>query len=182
MKVGTKSLLWGCHQFVIHPVFVLVAWVELYRPDRPLRFALNPGRVAAAIVHDWGYWGCETMDGPDGELHPTTGASIMLHLTGSLKWRDEVLFHSRYLAAKWGQAPSNFCWVDKWATSLYPSWLWAVLAKLSGEGREYMGNGKYEIHIPGDKPTLTGLVRFHRRMRRFFSRKLRGYGFIVRKF
>ena len=45
MKLGTKSLLFGCHQFVLHPLFVLVAWWRLYgRPSWRM--------VVAIIVHD----------------------------------------------------------------------------------------------------------------------------------
>lgn len=29
MKIGTKSLLFGAHQFAIHPLFLFIAWWEL---------------------------------------------------------------------------------------------------------------------------------------------------------
>ena len=30
MKVGTRSLLFGSHQFMLHPLFVAIAWRRLY--------------------------------------------------------------------------------------------------------------------------------------------------------
>lgn len=71
MPIGTKSLLFGVHQIFIHPWFVALAWWKLYG------FPYDPRLWVAFIVHDWGYWGCPNMDGPEGEWHPATGAKIM---------------------------------------------------------------------------------------------------------
>ena len=30
MNIGTKSLLYGAHQFALHPFFVALAWRRLY--------------------------------------------------------------------------------------------------------------------------------------------------------
>ncbi|MCK5235828.1 MAG: hypothetical protein KAR06_02490, partial [Deltaproteobacteria bacterium] len=60
--VGTKSLLFGVHQFIWHPITVLIAWCKLYGwPTWP--------ELVCIIVHDWGYWGKPNMDGPEGEKH-----------------------------------------------------------------------------------------------------------------
>jgi len=184
MKLGTKSLLFGCHQFVIHPFFVLIAWKELYHPVSTKLYDktyLPPlwGRILAAVIHDWGYWGCQTMDGPCGDQHSVWGANAIHRLTGSYWWYEELLCHSRFFARRVGKAPSNFCWVDKWATSLYPSWLWATLAWMSGEGWEYLENDMYEIHRPGEKRTWANLYRFHIRLRNWTRDKLNNYGWMV---
>jgi len=160
MKVGTKSLLFGCHQFIIHPLFVLLAW------------AMQGGHVTwkmvlAIIVHDWGYWDCSMMDGEEGEAHPVVGAHITIILTRDVEIAEEVFFHSRFWAAKCDRPPSRLCWADKWGTALYPHWLWATLAYMSGEGWEYMGNPKYEIHDDRVGYNWWGLYEFHRRYRIF---------------
>lgn len=71
MKIGTKSVLFGAHQFLLHPLFVALAWWQLFG------FPWDPRLWVAFFVHDLGYWGKPNMDGPEGELHPLLGAKIM---------------------------------------------------------------------------------------------------------
>lgn len=62
MKTGTKSLLFGVHQFIWHPLTVLLAWIKLY--GWPAWEEL-----VCIIIHDWGYWGKSNMDGElDGSI------------------------------------------------------------------------------------------------------------------
>ncbi len=65
MRIGTKSLLYGAHQFILHPLFVALAWRRLYG-----RWPRDPRIWLAFVVHDWGYWGCSNLDGAEGKLHP----------------------------------------------------------------------------------------------------------------
>jgi hypothetical protein len=51
MKVGTKSVLFGAHCFLIHPFFVAAAWIKLYG------FPWDPRLWIAFFVHDLGYFG-----------------------------------------------------------------------------------------------------------------------------
>ncbi len=74
MKIGTKSVLFGAHQFLLHPLFVALAWTRLYG------FPWDPRLWVAFFVHDLGYWGKPNMDGPEGEEHPFLGARIMQRL------------------------------------------------------------------------------------------------------
>lgn len=74
MKIGTKSVLFGVHQFAIHPWFVAWAWWKLYG------FPFDPRLWVAFFVHDLGYLGMPNMDGPEGEEHPMLGAEIMRRL------------------------------------------------------------------------------------------------------
>lgn len=71
MKVGTKSVLFGAHCFFLHPIFVALAWINLYG------FPFDPRIWVAFFVHDIGYWGKPNMDGPEGETHVELGAKIM---------------------------------------------------------------------------------------------------------
>ena len=132
MNVGTKSLLWGSHQFVIHPIFVAFAWVRLYGWRDLWRWQL----WLCIVVHDWGYWGCVSMDGDDGLRHPERGAKIAYHLAGPL-WGAFSAGHSRSYAAEIGIATSRLMRADKLGTALYPLWLYALLCSLSGEWIEY---------------------------------------------
>lgn len=145
MTTGTKSLLFGVHQFAWHPVTVWIAWLRLYR-EAP------SWRVTACIVfHDWGYWGVKEMDGPDGEYHPTLGARIAHRLfdeSTSYEWHDFCLHHSRYLSQKLGVEPSKLCWADKF--SMLHDWqpFYLFRARLSGELAQYRANADRRGFIP----------------------------------
>ena len=142
MKVGTKSILFGAHQFFIHPIFVFIAWWILYG------FPLDPRLWIAFFVHDLGYWGKPNMDGPEGEQHPVYGANIMYFL--GYKWYELCLFHSRFLAKKYNCQYSKLCVADKLAVSLEPWWLYLPRVIMSGEIKEYM-----KIADLGDRYSIT---------------------------
>src|SRR3990167_9509469 len=74
LTIGTKSVLFGAHQFLIHPWFVAWAWWR--RPGVP--FPLR--RWVAYFIHDLGYVGQPNRDGPEGERHPVLGARLMAML------------------------------------------------------------------------------------------------------
>lgn len=154
MKVGTKSILWGAHQFLVHPLFVARAWWKLYG------FPWNPRLWVAFFVHDLGYWGTPNMDGPEGENHVSFGARVMAQLFDPAapidhfshvmvnvqggkpwlcgKWGQLCLFHSRFFAKKHGFPFSLLCVADKLSICLTPRWLYLPCVKASGEIREYM--------------------------------------------
>jgi hypothetical protein len=161
MKRGTKSLLFGVHQFIIHPIIVAIAWYKLYG------FPFDPRIWVAFIVHDWGYWGCSQMDGEEGDNHPYLGANLMHYLFDGHRgdsavdtwnplkwirfiiacdyeprWYNFCLCHSRFLAKQKDLQPSKLCMADKLAVYYYPNWLYIFLAKLSGELWEYLDSAK----------------------------------------
>ncbi len=156
MRIGTKSILFGVHQFLLHPLFVMVAWWKLYQCP-------SWRELLAIVIHDWGYWGVQKMESPEGDAHPEWAAVWCLK-RGWLSEAAECLKHSRFFCKDFSQVktphllnsvfgagrldptPSRLCWADKLGTAMYPVWLWVMLAKLSGECREYMDNAKYEIH------------------------------------
>lgn len=133
MKIGTRSLLFGVHQFVLHPLFVLIAWLIVYQ-SRPKFYEL-----CAIITHDWGYWGSPDMDGRIGEAHPDRAFKWWRNRFGSFggKVGAEILGHSGYYADRINIPVSRLYYADKLAAALYPKLLYLLLANLSGEIREY---------------------------------------------
>ena len=138
MKVGTKSLLFGAHQFILHPIFVFIAWWKLYGFPNKIQY------YVAFIVHDWGYWGKPNMDGEEGETHPEVGARIMHKLfdTDSFKWYNFTLYHSRFYAKRNSRAISKLCIADKYAFLIPHKWLYMLLVNTSGEINEYLTNSR----------------------------------------
>ncbi len=137
MKVGTKSVLFGAHCFLIHPVIVFIAWWKLYG------FPWDPRLWIAFFVHDLGYWGKPNMDGPEGESHVEFGAKIM-GIFGP-NWAYFSRYHSRYYSRKNGAVPSMLCYADKLAIAIEPSWLYLPRVTWSGEIKEYLENSR---HLP----------------------------------
>jgi hypothetical protein len=129
MKIGTKSLLFGGHHWLWHPLLVLVAWVHLYG-------APNFKTLICIFVHDWGYWGCPNIDGPEGSAHPVRGAKLIAKLFGT-DYAKLCLFHSRTFSSRFGRKPSKLCWADKLSFCLEPRWFYLLRARLSGELKEY---------------------------------------------
>lgn len=147
MKIGTKSFLFGAHQFLLHPLFLALAWKRRYG------FPWDPRLWAAFALHDLGYLGCTDMDGESGAKHPELGARIMGFVFGK-EWGEFTLLHSRAYAKKMGKPVSKLCVADKLATAMMPSWLWITLACITGEVDEYMRQSS--VRSVG---TLTGDVR-----------------------
>jgi len=131
MRVGTRSILFGVHQFLLHPLMCAWAWWRLYGPPLDLRLWV------AFLVHDLGYWGKPNMDGEEGEHHVGVGAAIMGALFGP-KWEQFTRYHSRFLAKRDGMSYSRLCVVDKYLICLMPHWLYLPLARWSGELDEYL--------------------------------------------
>lgn len=163
MKIGTKSLLFGVHQFAIHPIVVGRAWRALYG-----RWP-NLNEWIAIVVHDLGYWGCPNMDGPEGRLHPVRSAKIAYRIA-RVAWKLKnllrpqvryepgadiyaarcamlVLFHSREMVKIWKEEypvecirESALCWPDKFSVCFEWPWFYLLRAKLSGEVYEFRAN------------------------------------------
>ena len=131
MNIGTRSVLFGVHQFLIHPWFVAVAWWMLYG------FPFDPRLWIAFFLHDLGYIGKPNMDGPEGDKHPEFAAKVMGYFFGK-EWHDFCLYHSRFYAKKNGKQYSKLCVADKLSIALEPWWFYIPRALLSGEIHEYM--------------------------------------------
>lgn len=145
MKVGTRSLLFGVHAFWWHPITVWLAWVRLYGEFPSWR------ETVCIFVHDFGYWGCSEMDGPEGERHPERGAKIVGFLFGFEEYKL-VLHHSRTYAKKLGAKESALCWPDKASMVYDPTWFYLIRARLSGELKEYRANADRNDFVPSSAP------------------------------
>ena len=149
MKRGTKSLLFGVHQFIIHPIVVLLAWMELY--GRP-----NWKEFICIVIHDWGYWEKRKMDDEDGERHPIWAAAFALRRLDRKKYDEPFepryfnlcLFHSRHYARKHNGKPSRLCWADKLSISYEPWWFYLPRAWASGELKEYRALSREGWGVP----------------------------------
>ncbi len=129
LKVGTKSLLFGVHQFIWHPTTVLIAWIKLYGLP-------NWKELICIIIHDWGYWNSPNMDGVEGEKHPEFAANIANKLFGK-RYYELCLLHSRHYAKKINHDPSKLCWADKLSIKYDPWFFYLARAYLTGELKEY---------------------------------------------
>ena len=156
MKVGTKSILFGAHCFLVHPWFVAAAWWKLNG------FPWNPRLWIAFLVHDLGYIGKPNMDGPEGETHVELGARIMHWLFDGdvivcgqvlrrdTTWYEFCLYHSRFYAKRDGRKPSLLCMADKLALALTPAWLYLPMVRATGEIDEYMALAKVRNLVVAD--------------------------------
>ena len=131
MCVGTKSTLFGVHCLLIHPWFVARAWCELYGVP------LDPRLWFAFVLHDVGYLGQASMEGPGAEAHVALGARVIGWLFGP-DWAAFCRRHSRTYARSRGLTVSRLCVADKLAFVITPGWLYLPLARATGELSEYM--------------------------------------------
>jgi len=146
MKVGTKSVIFGVHNFIWHPITVTLAWTKLYGLP-------NWKELVCIFVHDLGYWGKPNIDGIEGEMHPVMGseiAHVLLDPCNIFKYRDMCLYHSRTCAKKYGVSPSQLCWCDKLCIKYDPWWFYLFRAILSGEIIEYRRDAIKSGLLPSD--------------------------------
>ena len=161
IPVGTRSLLFGVHQVFIHPWVVAIAWIKLYGWPKEWQIWL------AFLIHDWGYWGCQEMDGEDGEQHPKFAANLMFKIVVDIEffklrsfrkpiawidaskasdkaqeWYEFCLYHSRHFAKQAGTKPSRLCVADKLATAVEPAWMYVPRAWITGELAQYR-----QVHV-----------------------------------
>jgi hypothetical protein len=129
MRVGTKSLLFGVHQVFIHPLVVTLAWRKLYGKWP------TPMQLVCIIIHDWGSWGCTTMDGADGKNHPQWAAKKVSKYGHC--YHDLCLYHSRHVARVPRRPVSALYYADKLSFAYMPWWLYTTLGVLTGEIYEY---------------------------------------------
>ena len=144
MKMGTKSLLFGVHQFAWHPITVWLAWRHLFNTP-------TFKETICIIIHDWGYWGCKSMNEGKGNLHPILGSLIADHLFGK-PYAMLCLLHSRFYSKLLKLEPSKLCWADKYSITYDPCWLYGIRAYLSGELQEYREYAAQAGEVPLSSP------------------------------
>lgn len=161
MTIGTKSILFGVHQFFWHPLTVLLAWRKLYKtwPRWP--------ELVAILLHDVGYWGCKNIDGAEGKAHPIFGALLTAKIVVLLRYRywpkgDTLadprchgsvtyyftLGHSRDAAKAAGIEVSKLYAADKASIFYEPKWFYLLRARLSGEIKEFKIHAIRSGNIP----------------------------------
>ena len=160
ISIGTRSILFGVHQFLFHPLTVVLAWRSLYE-----RWP-HWWELVAIICHDLGYWGKPNLDGPEGRRHPEPGAqlttAVVFHLGYHLRrlkgypydaacfFAVEQAFeagalalgHSREYCRDHHVPPSALCWADKFCIVFDPAPLYLLRAWLSGEIMEFAENAR----------------------------------------
>jgi len=168
ISIGTKSILFGFHQFLIHPFFVYIAWIKLYKKIP------NFEQTLAIIVHDWGYWGKKELKTGEGESHPEFGARIMEKV---FKKDRYVRGHSRYWAKVKQIEESKLCWPDKMSNYLYPFWLQFFLYWITGEFNHYMfeSHRKGEIDKGNYSKTFEDRKKFVIEVRNFYKKVIEEY-------
>lgn len=129
MNIGTRTVLFGIHQFLIHPYYVWRAWYIVYGERPSFR------ETICIILHDIGYLGKGDLNGEEGVFHPELGAFIAAQLWPKTNsWETNlILGHSRQYADMKGMKTSKLCLPDKLSILLYPEWLYIFLGRLSGE-------------------------------------------------
>lgn len=171
MKIGTRTLLFGVHQFLWHPFTVWRAWRWLYG------YAPSWWQCIAIFCHDLGYVGKPNLDGTEGKTHPDGGAELTRRIvfklarlfqprrhssTAAYWYRHDLaecayLFsrhHSREYAKQLGETPSQLCWADKACILFDPPWLYLLRARLSGELAEFKTNAEPYIGKVSDEAWL----------------------------
>lgn len=157
---GTKSVLFGVHQFLWHPLTVGYAWRKLYGRWPSLY------QWIAVFCHDIGYLGKEAMDSPDGQTHPEFGAKVaqrLAYLAARLRgnhpvkavWiaanvHDLSLCHSTHYAQQKNRTVSQLYLPDKACVLTDPMWFYLLRAWLSGEIHEYVGRQNHDRWMRGE--------------------------------
>jgi len=76
MTQGTKSFLFGCHQFLLHPYFIIKAWKWWYG-----RYPYWK-EIVCILIHDIGICGRQYLDGDNKKGHWQRGALLAYRLFG----------------------------------------------------------------------------------------------------
>jgi hypothetical protein len=159
MKRGTKSLLFGVHQFLWHPIVVGRTWRRLYG-RKP-----TAAEWIAIVTHDWGYWGCDSIDGPQGVLHPERSARIGCWIARRLGASESMVTwlirgHSREYAKRYGYPISALCWPDKFSIVFESTWFYLLRGILSGEITEFRANAIKSGHISHEATRKEWLLNY----------------------
>lgn len=163
MKIGTRTVLFGVHQFLWHPFTVYRAWRWLYG-RRP-----NWWQTIAIFFHDAGYIGLPNLDGKEGRQHPVRGAKLagdwaefIAHFFCSpsvatsyqIATAELAVGHSRELSREIQKIPSLLCWADKACVLFDPPWFYLLRARLAGELPEFKRNAEPQIGKVADEVWL----------------------------
>lgn len=115
MTQGTKSFLFGCHQFFLHPLWVFIAWRKHF--GRYPKF----WEAVCILIHDVGIVGRQYLEPGGKKGHWKEGAYWALQLFG-YKGLSLCAGHTRE-----SRSPrSDLFWADKKSWLVAPRWwLWS---------------------------------------------------------
>lgn len=173
MKIGTRSILFGVHQFLWHPLTVGLAWRRIHKVW-PTRF-----EWLAIFLHDLGYWGCPDMDGESGRQHPARAAKwgrelgeVMSGSPATGEYVESLIAgHSRNFCRAYDQKPSKLCAPDKVSILYDPALFYWLRGVLSGEIFEY--HRREEIRRKRSiRNTWEWLLEYRRSVRSRFNKVL----------
>lgn len=117
---GTKSYLFGCHQFIMHPLYVTLAWKRLY--DRWPRL----WELVCIFLHDVGHIGKQYLSDPEQKKdHWKLGAKIA-HRLFKHKGMALISGHTKH-GSRGKHEPSKLYYADKVSWLLAPNW-WLQLS------------------------------------------------------
>jgi len=149
MTEGTKSYLFGCHNFLIHPLCVLFAWKKHYR-QWPMFW-----QIVCIFLHDIGICGMNYLS-VDKKGHWRKGAKIALKLFGRKGYlfckghTSENGFKSKlWIADKksWLIAPRFWLWcnyyIEGFKVITPPLWISLVKKELEKENPK----GAHELYL-----------------------------------
>lgn len=130
MKEGTKSLLIGCHQFLIHPIFVIMAWHFKYKKWPAF------WQVICIFLHDIGHWGTDYLTNYQEKVdHWQLGAKWGWKLFGPKGFKFIAGHYPEYSHF----LESELALPDRYSQALYPLWmidLFRKIEKFPGLGKE----------------------------------------------
>lgn len=125
MKEGTKSVLFGCHNPLMHGIWVLMAWRLEYR-SWPQWW-----EVIGIFLHDVGVWGRQYLSDDEAKIgHWQLGAGVSSYLVYVLSGDVALAYSTEIFIA--GHCPeeshrpeSKLARADKRSWLIAPSWwLW----------------------------------------------------------
>lgn len=160
-----RSLLFGTKQFIIHPIFVLVAWLWLFGKPRGIQ-------MVAIIIHEWGHlYASEDVQSISKLSRKITGFYHKFPFKKSAYWydffaslRNEILYSVIYMTVRDERKPSFLFYADRMAVAFYPRYLFWILAVLGGERKKFLEN-KNGIDPTSIKSGKLSLLSYHRRFR-----------------
>jgi hypothetical protein len=119
MTEGTKSVLLGAHQFILHPILVLIQFMRFHK-----RFP-QWWELVGIFLHDMGYCGLNYLSNKKSKpLHVYRSAALAKKLLSKLGRGDEVF---EFIMGHLGTYPvrSDLYWPDKLSQLITPkSWLY----------------------------------------------------------
>jgi len=122
MKEGTKSVLFGCHQFIIHPLFITIAWKKIYGRWPKL------WQLVCIFLHDVGHIGKDYLsDYEQKRKHWILGSRLAKLFFG---WKGYHLICGHTTQS--GCVRSKLFYADKYSWLIAPIWWLRLNDKIEG--------------------------------------------------